>query len=259
MTAPQSREAAAVEELLASAQIARDGVLFVHSAFRKLSQEGFRAEAFVEGILSYMSAGTVAMPAMTWRTVTPESPFDEAATPSHVGVLAELFRRNYATGRSIHPTHSVSAAGTLASTLLSGHHLDDTPCSPNSPYGRAVGREAHILMLGIGLERVTAIHHAEEMIAPEVYLDPPDKAVIYDCRTREGIMHRVRVRRHIKLNRDFPQFATPLAAKGRLHQGTLGGTPWMAVAQQDLLDEVSAALRRDPRAIIAPPGAPIIP
>jgi hypothetical protein len=35
--------------------------------------------------------------------------------------------------------------------------------------------------------------------------------------------------------------------------------PWQAVAQSDLLAEVFAALERDPRAIIAPPGAPIIP
>ena len=260
MTAAGSREARAVEELLTAARVPGDGILFVHGAFRNLSSQGFRAEPFIEGLLRYMSAGTLAMPAMTWRIVTPQSPlFDEIATPSHVGVLAELFRQNYATGRSIHPTHSVSAAGRLASTLLSGHHLDNTPCSPNSPYGRAVGCEAHILMLGIGLERVTAIHHAEEMIAPEVYLQPPENAETYECRTREGIVHRVRLRRHIRLNRDFPQFTTPLEEKGRLRRGTLAGTPWMAVTQQDLLDEVAAALRRDPRAIIAPPGAPIIP
>lgn len=260
MTTAGSHEARAAEELLTAARVPRDAVLFVHSAFRNLSSRGFRAEPFIEGLLRYMGSGTLAMPAMTWRIVTPESPvFDEIATPSHVGVLAELFRQNYATGRSIHPTHSVSAAGRLASTLLSGHHLDDTPCSPNSPYGQAVGRDAHILMLGIGLERVTAIHHAEEMIAPGVYLQPPERAEIYECRTRDGIAHSVRLRRHVRLNRDVPQFAAPLAAKGRLRSGMLAGTPWLAVTQQDLLEEVSAALRRNPRAIIAPPGAPIIP
>jgi hypothetical protein len=39
----------------------------------------------------------------------------------------------------------------------------------------------------------------------------------------------------------------------------MAGTPWQAVAQSDLLTEVFAALERDPRAIIAPPGAPVIP
>lgn len=256
----RSREAELVENLLTEARVPREGVLFVHSAFRGLAQEGLRAEAFIEALLSYMAPGTLAMPAMSWRVVTPANPvFDELQTPSHVGVLAETFRRTYASGRSIHPTHSVAAAGRLAPSLLSGHHLDDTPCSLNSPYGKAIGEPAHILMLGIGLERVTAIHHAEEIVAPDVYLRPPDEAEIYDCRTRNGVAHRVRLRRHLKLNRDFPQFAAPLAAKGLLRQGDLAGTRWAAVAQSDLLAEVTAALERDPRAIIAPPGAPIIP
>lgn len=185
--------------------------------------------------------------------------FDELATPSHVGVLAEVFRTRYATHRSLHPTHSVAALGRLAATLTSGHHLDDTPCSPNSPYGRATGEDAHVLMLGVGLERCTAIHHAEEVVAPDVYVKPASEAERYACRDREGVVHDMRLRRHVKLNRDFPQFIAPLLRNRRLVKGELAGMPWMAVAQGDLLGEVISALEKDPRAIVAPPGAPIIP
>jgi aminoglycoside 3-N-acetyltransferase len=260
LTVSATREEHAVSELLRSAGVPRDGVLFVHSAFRKLATHGFSAEAFIEGLLAYMSTGTLVMPTMTWRVVTPEHPdFDELATPSHVGIIPEIFRLCYASHRSLHPTHSVAALGTRALQLTSGHHLDDTPCSPNSPYGRAGAEDTHILMLGIGLERCTAIHHAEELIAPDVYLQPSRAAEIYRCRDRQGIVHLVRLRRHLKLNRDFPQFEAPLAAKGVMRKGVLAETRWMAVAQRDLLSEVCAALRRDPRAIIAPAGAPVIP
>jgi aminoglycoside 3-N-acetyltransferase len=260
MIAAPAREAAAVAGLLEKAGVPRDGVLFVHSAFRGLAAQGFRLEAFIEGLLEYMHPGTLVMPTMTWRVVTPKSPvFDELATPSHVGAVPEAFRLRYAARRSLHPTHSVAAAGTLTDHLLSGHHLDDTPCSPNSPYGRARAEDTHILMLGIGLERCTAIHVAEETVAPDVYLFPPAEAELYECVSRHGVTHRVRLRRHLKLNRDFPQFTAPLAAKGKLRRGDLAGTPWLAMTQRDLLDEVCGALERDPRAIIAPPGAPIIP
>jgi hypothetical protein len=50
-----------------------------------------------------------------------------------------------------------------------------------------------------------------------------------------------------------------LTAQGLMRHGDLAGTPWQAVAQADLLAEVFAALEHDPRAIIAPLGAPIIP
>ena len=255
-----SREARAIAETLDRAQVPGNGVLFVHSAFRALGEQGFRAEGFIEALIEYMSAGTLVMPTMTWRVVTPANPyFDELTTASHVGVLPEIFRQRYASHRSIHPTHSVAACGRLAAELTSGHHLDDTPCSLNSPYGKARQQGAHVLLLGIGLERSTAIHHAEEVAAPDVYLFPPKQAESYHCRDRHGIVHPVRLRRHLRLNRDFPQFAAPLTAKGLMRHGNLAGTAWQAVSQSDLLDEVFAALERDPRAIIAPPGAPIIP
>jgi aminoglycoside 3-N-acetyltransferase len=260
MSAVAPREAEAVGKALGGANVRRDGVLFVHCAFRGLAAQGWAVDSTIGALIEWMRDGTLVMPAMSWRIVTPANPvFDELSTPSHVGVLAERFRTRYASHRSLHPTHSVAALGTLADDLTSGHHLDDTPCSPNSPYGRATREDAHVLMIGIGLERCTAIHHAEEMIAPDVYLKPPEEAELYQCRSRAGLTHQVRLRRHVKLNRDFPQFARPLAEKERLARGELAGTPFMAVAQRDLLAEVSAALRRDPRAIIAPPGAPIIP
>jgi aminoglycoside 3-N-acetyltransferase len=253
-------EAEAVGGVLREGGIPGDGVLFVHCAFRQLRAAGFRIEAVIEALIDQMRQGTLVMPTMSWRLVTPQNPdFDELATPSHVGILAETFRARYATHRSLHPTHSVAAWGRLADPLTCGHHLDDTPCSPNSPYGRATRAEAHVLLIGVGLERCTAIHHAEEMIAPDVYLKPPAEAEVYRCRNRHGFVHSVRLRRHLKLNRDFPQFTAPLARDRLLARGELAGAPWMAVAQRDLLSEVSQALTRNPRAIIAPAGAPVIP
>jgi aminoglycoside 3-N-acetyltransferase len=256
----RSREAEAVARLLDQAGVPGDGVLFVHSAFRGLGAAGLRTEAFIEALIDYMRAGTLVMPTMTWRVVTPASPwFDERETVSHVGVLPELFRLHYASHRSLHPTHSVAAYGRLAGKLTATHHLADTPCALTSPYGIARQTDAHVVLLGIGLERCTAIHHAEEIVAPDVYLLPPDQAETYWCRDRAGIMNEVRLRRHLRLNRDFPQFEAPLARSGRLRSGDLLGTRWLAVAQADLIAEVCAALERNPRAIIAPPGAPVIP
>jgi aminoglycoside 3-N-acetyltransferase len=254
------RELEATTALLRAARVPRDGVLFVHCAFRGLSARGWSVDATIEALLEFMRDGTLIMPAMSWRTVTPANPvFDELATPSHVGILAETFRTRYATHRSLHPTHSVAARGRLAGALTSGHHLDDTPCSPNSPYGRAAREEAYVLLIGIGLERCTAIHHAEEQIAPDTYLKPPAEAETYACRSRTGIVHTVRLRRHLKLNRDFPQFSRPLIEKGAMICGEIAGTACAVVPQRDLLAEVGAALVRDPRAIIAPAGAPVIP
>ena len=235
--------------------VPRDGILTVHSGFRELSRAGHRAEAFIEALLGHLSDGTVVMPTMSWRIVTPQNPvFDELATPSHVGAVAELFRTRYASARSLHPTHSVAAVGRRAHELVASHHLGTTPCAMNSPYGLMRSQGAHILMLGCGLERCTAIHLPEELLAPDVYLVPEDQAEPYTLRDRHGACFTMTLRRHRRLNRCFEKFEPILESKGRLRRGVLANTPFMLCSQDDLVEEVLGALAADRRATLAPDG-----
>jgi aminoglycoside 3-N-acetyltransferase len=249
-----SRETEAVAIMLDRAPIAPDGVLVVHSAFRNLAHQGYRVEPFIEAFIERLGPrATLLMPAMSWRIVTPANPaFDELATPSHVGVVPETFRTAYATARSLHPTHSVAGVGPATGILLSRHHVDDTPVSANSPYGLMRDYDAWVLVIGVGLERITAIHHAEEVIAPEIYLYPRHEAETYECRDRHGKSVTVKLRRHYRLNRDFPQFEPRLAAQGRLIAGEVAGTRFMLMSVRDLLREVFATLIARPDAILAP-------
>jgi aminoglycoside 3-N-acetyltransferase len=256
MTAHMARgitgcESAALLPILRQAGVPRDGVLVVHSAIACLSRQGFRAEAMIEAWLDHLASGTLVMPTMTWRTVTPANPFwDELQTPSHTGVMSEIFRKRYAGARSIHPTHSVAGCGRAAAELLSRHHLDSTPVSANSPYGLMRYHETYILMLGVGLESCTAIHLAEEAIAPDIYLRPRDGAEEYECLDRHGRAHLVRTRRHRRLDRDFFQFAAPLAGKGLLQAGSIEGCPYTIASLRVILDDVFAVLQRNPRATL---------
>ncbi len=251
MTRGPSREAAALQPVLERFGVPRSGTLVVHSAIATLSRRGFRAEAIIETLLDYLAAGNLFMPTMTWRTVTPDNPrWDEMATPSHTGVLTEVFRTRYAAARSIHPTHSVAGWGPAARLLLSRHHVDSTPVSANSPYGLMRDYDAYVLMVGVGLECCTAIHLPEEVINVDLYVRPPEQAELYHCRDRAGVVHPVRTRRHPRLDRDFPQFAPALAERGLLQTGTVEGCPYTVVALRDLLRHVFAALVENPRATL---------
>ncbi len=254
MTHGPSREAAALLPILERFGVPRNGTLVVHSAIATLSRQGYRAEAIIEALLDYLAAGNLFMPTMTWRTVTPDNPhWDEMATPSHTGVLTEVFRTRYAVARSIHPTHSVAGWGPAAPLLLSRHHVDSTPVSGNSPYGLMRDYDAYVLMIGVGLECCTAIHLPEEVINVDLYVRPPEQAELYHCRDRSGVVHPVRIRRHPRLDRDFPQFAPALAERGLLQTGTVEGCPYTVVALRDLLRHVFAALIGNPRATLRQP------
>ncbi len=248
----RSQEAAAFLPILQRFGVPRDGVLVVHSAIAILSRWGFHAEGIIEALLDHMHGGNLFMPTMTWRTVTVENPdWDEIATPSHTGVLTEIFRTRYATARSIHPTHSVAGLGPAARILTSRHHIDNTPVSGNSPYGLMRDYETYVLMVGVGLETCTAIHLPEETINVDLYVRPVETAGLYRCRDRHGTVHQVWARRHWRLDRDFNQFAPPLMAKSRLDTGTIEGCPYAIVSQRDLLRDVFAALIDNPYATLS--------
>jgi aminoglycoside 3-N-acetyltransferase len=251
-----SREAEAFSPILARRKVPRDGALIVHSGIATLSHKGFRAEAMIETFLEHLPDGILLMPTMTWRTVTTENPYwDEMQTPSHTGVMSEIFRKNYASARSIHPTHSVAGRGRDVDLLLSRHHLDATPVSENSPYGLLRDREAFILMIGVGLENVTVIHLPEELIAPDIYLRPATQTETYQCHDRHGQTHLVRTRRHWRLDRDFPKFGPPLQKSGELEAGAIEGCSYQIVPMRALLRDVTAALNKNSRATLRDDGS----
>jgi aminoglycoside N3'-acetyltransferase len=108
--------------------------------------------------------------------------------------------------------------------------------------------DAHVMMIGVGLECCTAIHLPEEQIAPAVYLRSDVET--YSCADRHGTVHIVNARRHRRLDRDFPKFFAPLAAKGEAVSGAIEGCPYILVPLKALLDEVTKALDRDQNATL---------
>jgi aminoglycoside 3-N-acetyltransferase len=232
-----------------------DGVLMVHSSFKTMAREGHEPTAVLRALLEYMTPGTILLPTMSWREVKPpNSVFDELQTPSNTGILTELFRTQYATARSVHPTHSVAARGKLAGDILSEHHLDDTPCSLRSPFGLLGRYDGWVLMLGVSMDCCTLIHHVEEMIAPDLYLKPPAERQTYTCRDRHSRKVIVHVRRHLFLPRDYWQFQDVLASRGELRTGRIDNAVCRAFRASDMLRAVTEVLITRPDAIIARPG-----
>jgi len=159
------------------------GVLIVHASLRALGQVPGGAGTVLQGLRSALGPdGTLLMPALSYEHVTRENPlFDVKNTPSNVGILPETFRQVAGTRRSIHPTHSVCAAGPLAAALLDAHLADSTPCGPNSPFHNLPKHNGQILMLGCGLAPNTSMHAIEELAAPRyLYAELIDYTLILE-------------------------------------------------------------------------------
>ena len=175
--------------------IRENGVLLVHASMRSLGKVDGGAETVILALLQALGRrGTLLLPALSYETVTPETPyFDVCRTPSCVGALPEYFRQREGTQRSVHPTHSVCGVGTQAFDILSGHKRDTTPCGPNSPFHKLPQHKGQILFLGCGLRPNTSMHAIEELSEPPyLYADLLD----YEITDAAGRVSEMTVRSH---------------------------------------------------------------
>ncbi|MFB7612767.1 aminoglycoside N(3)-acetyltransferase [Kitasatospora sp. NPDC056181] len=113
-----------------------------------------------------------------WRASMP--PFDPYTTPASptMGTLSELIRVHPEAVRSNHPQSSFAAVGARAKDVTELHELT-CHLGMASPLGRLYEIGAHVLGIGVGMDRFTAFHLAD--------LQMPDIPVRhYGCVIKEG-------------------------------------------------------------------------
>jgi aminoglycoside 3-N-acetyltransferase len=121
-----------------------------------------------EGLLA-MAAFPLTGPAI--EHLAREPTFDARTAPSRMGAISETFRRRPGTRRSLHPTHSIVAAGPGADDLLAGHELAPTAFGPGTPFARLIERNALQVYFGSGTAPLTIYHAFEVTREPPFPLD----------------------------------------------------------------------------------------
>jgi aminoglycoside 3-N-acetyltransferase len=163
---------AASHQWYAAEQLARElrrfgvreaGVLLVHSSLSSLGFVRGGASTVVDALFQALGPkGTLVMPTHSWdRAAAGDFTFDVVVTPSCVGRITEVFRVMPGVTRSLHPTHSVAAAGPRAKYLTQGHEDASTPCGDGTPYAKLINERSQILFLGTTLEQNTMLHTVE--------------------------------------------------------------------------------------------------
>lgn len=233
---------------------ARPGdTLMLHS---HLPAFGFLPEgpnALIDATLEFLGPeGTLVMPAFTLSFGRTRR-FDQDATPSETGALTELFRRRPGTRRSMHPFHSICAAGRRADDIAGA--WAPSSFGPGGAFHRLYELDALLLCAGVDAERLTFVHYVEETIGVpyRAMKDFPGEIVAGG---------KPDPRPYTMYARD-PRFKLNLAGLGAMLAGEGVGVrrelaygPLHAYRARATFEAFARLLRRDPGSLLAP-SAPI--
>jgi aminoglycoside 3-N-acetyltransferase len=246
------RSADRITEDLRTLGVREGGVLLVHSSLSSLGFVVGGAPSVIKALRAAIGPeGTLVLPTHSWeRSGRGDFTFDILRTPSCVGAISETFRTMPGVMRSLHPTHSVAAAGPRSRELTGGHELALTPCGEGTPYAKVIDARGQILFLGATLDQNT-MFHTLEAFADVPYLMRGDSEVFRvtdtDRRSRE-----MPFRRHARgPDRRFAATAGLLAEKGILRQGSVAASTSLLVEAAPLAELMRKLLREDPNYLVA--------
>jgi aminoglycoside 3-N-acetyltransferase len=155
--------------------------------------------------------------------------FDPEKTPVTTGIIPETFRKRKGVIRGLHPSHSVAASGPKAKMLAEGWH-------------RLVEADGYILLIGVGLERCTAMHLAEKLVHfPESILKKITPPKWFVEKYPEGEWEW-----DMGPYPDFVKLTEPCFERGIMKTVKVGNASLKLVKLRELIDLYAEYLEKDP-------------
>lgn len=163
-------------------RVKRGSVVFVHSSINKMNLDFLflrvldllREIVGQEGTLLFPSTHLSERPEEYLRK---EGVFDVRKSPTTMGIIPELARRQKGAYRSLHPTNSVCAIGRHAKELTENHHTSPYPCGEESPYYKIVDYDGIIIGLGVSTERLAFVHCVEDIVRDKFPVETREREI----------------------------------------------------------------------------------
>ncbi|NNE43429.1 MAG: AAC(3) family N-acetyltransferase [Gemmatimonadetes bacterium] len=206
--------------------------LIVHSSLKAAGWVEGGPKAVIDALRDIVGPeGTLVMPAATPQCSDPAHIYDHAETPTRMGAIPETFRNAPGTLRSHHPLESVAAAGPAAANITRTHPTAFSE-GEGSPWERLAELDARILLLGVGFNRCTALHHAESLV--------PNRRVMsvrFPARGDDGSVVWHETENVADDNgRHFPEIGRRYLAAGRATSGRIGEAESTLIRMRDLVE-----------------------
>jgi len=163
--------------------------LLVHSSLSKIGYVEGGPQTIIDALLEVVGVGG--------HVLMPNSPnagyqleyirnlavFDVAESPSALGVITEVFRKQPTAIRSVSVTEPVSCIGPRAFEFVGAHFGELTPYTSKSPFFKVAENGGKILYIGVTLANAgTSLHVLEDAV--EAFKFPVYYPEVFDARIR---------------------------------------------------------------------------
>lgn len=257
-----------VEQLVNDFQhlgLERHDTVMMHSSFSKLGSidgvlEGDRialAKAFtgaLDQVLEFDVGGAIVVPSFTYNYARNGVPFvyEESPADPALGFYSEYIRTRPDAQRSMHPVFSVSAIGAEKGRICI--HVSRTAYGSESPFDRLYKVRGKILLLGVGYERLTYLHHIEHMAGVSHMYHKAFRTPVYRRGKQDLVPYTAFVRYlNGKVQWHPCRFEAMMQDKGWMNKGRVGGADAILLDCRILFDVGFKALQKDPCMFIREP------
>lgn len=152
--------------------LSKGEVLFVHSSWQKNNGFSGTPAEFIKAIQSVITqSGVLMMPSLTYQNESTKAFLERDGvlnvrrSPSRMGLLTEVFRRNREVRRSLSPTHSILAWGGRAEEFLRDHEKAEVPFGRGTPFEKLLQENGKILTVDAPFSTITFTHFLEDRIS----------------------------------------------------------------------------------------------
>ena len=239
----------------------KGAVVMVHTSLKSLGYVCGGAQTVFESLLGTVGdEGAIMMPSQSWKNLDPEDgvhwdcdkedwqlvrdnwpAYDKRITPTNtMGAVAEMFRIWPGSLRSDHPARSVCAYGKYAEHLTKDHDLSNI-FGDGSPIGRLYELDAYVLLIGVGYDKNTSLHLADERASyPGKHHCTEHSAVMIDGRREWKAYDTLYVD-----GEDFDEIGEAFEKEGLVRAGKIGDAKIRLMKQRDLVDFAVAWMEKN--------------
>jgi aminoglycoside 3-N-acetyltransferase len=167
-TVPRITKDMIINDLLKLGVKKGDNVL-IHSSLKRIGFVQGGAKTVIDALLEVVSSsGTLVVPTYSGKgtmyktCMAKDYIFDPKCSGTGLGAIPSTFMKLHNEFRSIHPTHSISAAGKDAKFITEAHHIASSTYGTDSPWDRLLKLDGKILGLGVTLAPIAFFHVLED-------------------------------------------------------------------------------------------------